>query len=130
MKRIFASMVCSLLLSQTGFAHEGHAVPGSIPSAHGGTALGGKEINLEYVITGSDLKLYPMSHEGKDLGSSQVKVNATAKAPKEKSEKLNLQFKDGSFMAHVDFKKAYRLEVNVTTESNGKKDTFKFQMEK
>lgn len=130
MKAILFLFTLHLLFAYPCLAHEGHAVPGSIPSIHGGMALAGKEINLEYVINGDKLILYPISHEGKDLTAAQVKLSGTTKAPKEKSEKLNLQYKDGGFSVQLDFKKAYRLEVNISAESNNKKDIFKFQMEK
>jgi dihydroxyacetone kinase DhaKLM complex PTS-EIIA-like component DhaM len=118
-----------LLFSATTFAHEGHTVPGVIAATYGGTAVGGKEINLEYVINGNELKLYPMSHEGKALTNQQVVLTVTAKAPKQKNEKLNVIFSEGAFTSKVEFKNSHRLEINVTTETNHKKDNFKFQME-
>ncbi|WP_374074640.1 hypothetical protein [Bdellovibrio bacteriovorus] len=129
MKNVLLALSTVLFL-QPAFAHEGHETPGVIKALHGGTALSGKEINLEYMVSGTELKIYPVSHEGKDLPAAQVKVSATAKAPKGKAEALKLENKDGAFVTQVDFKNAYRLEVNVITESAGKKDTFKFQVEK
>lgn len=121
----------TILLLQTAFAHEGHDLaPGMLKANHGGTVLAGKEINLEYVGSANELKLYPVSHEGKDLTPSQVKITATAKAPKAKAENLKLESKEGALVSQVEFKNAYRIEVNVTAEANGKKDTFKFQVEK
>lgn len=111
-------------------AHEGHATPGVIKSIHGGTALGGKEINLEYMHSGTELKLFPVSHEGQDLDISKVKITATATPPKGKPTALNLEYKGNAFVSNVDFKNAYRLEIQVSTESSGKKDKFKFQIEK
>ncbi|WP_413943149.1 hypothetical protein [Bdellovibrio sp. HCB-162] len=129
MKNILITL-STILFLQPVLAHEGHETPGVIKAVHGGTALPGKEINLEYMVSGTELKIYPVSHEGKDLNASQVKVSATAKAPKGKAENLKLENKDGAFVTQVDFKNAYRLEVNVTTETSGKKDSFKFQVEK
>ncbi|MGZ3804313.1 MAG: hypothetical protein ACXVB4_08900 [Pseudobdellovibrionaceae bacterium] len=121
----------AFLLIPFAFAHEGHDItPGMLKSLHGGSVLAGKEINLEYTISSNEVKLYPLSHEGKDLPSSQVKVSATAKTPKGKTEALKLEPKEGVLTTQVDFKDAYRVEVNVKTESNGKKDAFKFQVEK
>ncbi|HEY8272329.1 MAG TPA: hypothetical protein VIG33_15665 [Pseudobdellovibrionaceae bacterium] len=130
MKKILLSMSAILFL-QPALAHEGHDVaPGALKALHGGSVLAGKEINLEYIVTSNQVKLYPLSHEGKDLEPSQIKVKATAKAPRGKSENLKVELKEGALTTQVDFKNAYRVEVNVNTETNGKKDSFKFQVEK
>lgn len=113
------------------FAHEGHdQTPGSLKANHGGTVKPGKEINLEYVVSGNELKLYPASHEGTDLSANDVKVTATAKLPKGKAEALKIETKNGVLVSSIDFKTAYRIEVVATTDYKGKKDSFKFQVEK
>lgn len=112
-------------------AHEGHdQAPGALKASHGGTVLAGKEINLEYMTSANEVKLYPLTHDGKDLSPDKVKVSAVAKAPKGKPEALIVTTAEGAFATKVDFKNAYRVEVTVTTETNGKKDSFKFQVEK
>ena len=90
----------------------------------------GREINLEYVASDTELKIYPVSHSGSDLPLSDVKVTASSKAPKAKEMPLKLEAKEGAYVAKLDFKNAYRLEVKVNTESTGKKDSFTFQVEK
>ena len=130
MRKLLLS-ICAVFLIQPAFAHEGHdQAPGVLKASHGGTVLAGKEINLEYIVSAGEVTIYPITHEGKDVPSDKVKVNATARAPKGKSEVLKVIQKDGAFTSQVDFKNAYRVEVNVTTETNGKKDSFKFQVEK
>lgn len=128
--KLISALLISSFLTAPAFAHEGHAVPGVIASVHGGTALGGKQINLEYVVSGNELKIYPLTHEGKDIDSKLVTITATAQAPKEKVQTLNLSFNDGAFSTQVDFKKAHRMEIKVSTVFSNKKDNFKFQMEK
>ncbi|WP_409477698.1 hypothetical protein [Pseudobdellovibrio sp. HCB154] len=126
-----ALAIVLMATSLTAFAHEGHNnTPGSLKANHGGTVKPGKEINLEYVVKGTELKIYPASHEGADLAVTDVKVTATAKLPKGKAESIKLDAKEGAFVATVDFKNAYRVEMVVTTDYQGKKDTFKFQVEK
>lgn len=121
----------ALLFSSSSFAHEGHdATPGAIKANHGGTVKAGKEINLEYVVSGSEVKLFPVSHEGKDLTAAEVKLNVTTKLPKGKAEATKVESKDGAFVAKVDFKTAYRIEMTVDAEVKGKKNAFKFQVEK
>lgn len=124
-------IIAALLLgSTTLIAHEDHTTPGVLKANHGGVVKPGKQINLEYVVTGDILKLYPATHEGTDLKPSDVKVKATAKLPKGKAEPVKLEIKDGAFLTKVDFKGAYRLEFQVVANSGGKDSTFKFQVEK
>lgn len=126
-----AFTIILMATSLTVFAHEGHNnAPGSLKANHGGTVKAGKEINLEYVVKGNELKIYPASHEGADLAATDVKVTATAKLPKGKAEAIKLEAKEGAFVTTVDFKSAYRVEMVVSTDYKGKKDTFKFQVEK
>jgi hypothetical protein len=130
MKKLFAIMVSSLL-SISAFAHEGHDdAPGALKAVHGGTVKAGKEMNLEFVVSGDELKLYPVGHDGKDLSAAAVKLQATAKSPKGKEAPLKLEPKDGALAGKVDFAGAYRVEVKVVANVGGKTDSFKFQVEK
>lgn len=130
---MLAKIILSIVLlgSLSSFAHEGHDdAPGAIKANHGGTVKAGKEINLEYVVSGTDVKLFPVGHDGKDLTAAEVKLIVTAKLPKGKAEPVKTESKDGGFVAKVDFKTAYRIEMNVDAEVKGKKSSFKFQVEK
>ncbi len=127
-KFIFVSL---LVGSVNLLAHEGHdETPGAIKANHGGTVKAGKEINLEYVVSGSEVKLYPVSHGGKDLTPSEVTLVVKAKSPKGKAESVLTEIKEGAFVAKIDFKNAYRIEMNVDADAKGKKSSFKFQVEK
>ncbi|OYZ23545.1 MAG: hypothetical protein B7Y39_04355 [Bdellovibrio sp. 28-41-41] len=129
LKKIILSI--AILGSIATFAHEGHdKVPGAIKANHGGTVMPGKEINLEYVVSGADVMLFPASHEGSDLSASEVKLNVKSKLPNGKPKLIKLESKEGAFIAKVDFKNAYRIEMTVDTEVKGKKSSFKFQVEK
>lgn len=120
-----------LITTLNVFAHEGHDnTPGSLKANHGGTVKAGKEINLEYVVSGNELKLYPASHEGTDIAAAEVKLSGTGKLPKGKAENLKIELKNGTYTAPIDFKSAYRIEVIANTEYKGKKNSFKFQVEK
>ncbi len=123
--------IAGLLIATNVFAHEGHdLLPGNLKANHGGTVKAGKEINLEYVVAGSEVSLYPISHEGVDLSANDVKITATEKSPKGKKVDSKLEVKNGAYVANVDFKGAYRVEMNVTANNKGKVSTFKFQVEK
>lgn len=118
-------------IASFSFAHEGHDdAPGALKANHGGIVKAGKEINLEYVVSGNDVTLYPVSHDGKDLTAQDVKLSGTAKSPKGKAEALKIDSQAGAFKTSVDFKGAYRSEVHLTADVKGKKETFQFQVEK
>ena len=130
LNKVIAGLVLMVSTGSIVFAHEGHDdAPGSIKANHGGIVKSGKVINLEYVVLGNEVALYPLSHDGKDLNAAQVKLSATGKVPKGKAENLKIDTQNG-FKTAVDFKGAYRSEVVVTADNEGKKDTFKFQVEK
>lgn len=130
MRNLFVVAVIGLI-STVSLAHEGHEdAPGALKATHGGVVKAGKEINLEYVVSGSEVKLYPVSHEGGDLPPSKVKLSGTEKSPKGKEEALKLSNQDGAYVTEVDFKGAYRVELKITADVGGKKDSFKFQVEK
>lgn len=129
LKKIILSV--AVLTTVTVFAHVGHdQVPGSIKSNHGGVVKSGKEINLEYVVVNNEVKLFPVSHEGKDLTSEEVKLVVTTKLPKGKIETIKIESKDGVAVAKIDFKSAYRVEMSVHVDIKGQKSIFKFQVEK
>lgn len=124
-------LMAMLTISLNSFSHEGHDnTPGALKSNHGGVVKSGKEINLEYVVSGSEVKLYPASHEGKSLPISEVAVVVTSKLPKGKALILKTDVIEGVLTTKVDFKNAYRLEMNVEASHKNRKSTFKFQVEK
>jgi hypothetical protein len=129
LKQIF--FIGLLLLSTKSFAHEGHDIaPGALKANHGGTVKSGKEFNLELLVSGSEIKLYPLSHEGKDLAADEIKLTATTNLPKGKPVPAKVDYKEGAFVTMVDFKGAYRVELSVNAVNKGKAETFKFQIEK
>lgn len=112
-------------------AHEGHDnTPGMLKANHGGVVKSGQIINLEYTVNGNVVTLYPATHDGKDLPSNEVTLTATTMLPKSKNEAAKIENKNGVYSATVDFKNAYRIEMNVTAIHQNKKSTFKFQIEK
>ena len=124
-------IVAAILLGSFGLsAHEGHETPGALKAIHGGVVKAGKDINLEYVVAGDTVKLFPVSHDGQDIAATDVKITATAKLPKGKAETVKVDVKEGAFVAKADFKGAYRIEFTVNADNKGKLSTFKFQVEK
>lgn len=130
---MFKGILATILMIGTlnAFAHEGHdETPGALKANHGGVVKSGKEINLEYVVKGDTVELYPASHDGKDLPVADVTLTGTAKPSKGKPAPLKFESKNGAYLAKIDFKGAYRVEVQVIADNKGKQSTFKFQVEK
>jgi hypothetical protein len=128
MKKIMLSLI--IILPTLVFAHEGHdKTPGSLKSLHGGVVQAGKEMNLEVIISGHEINLFPTSHEGLDIPSKDVKISAMAKPKKGATTPIKLVNEKGGFSSTVDLKGANRLPVEVTVTTNGKTDHFTIQVE-
>lgn len=128
MKKIIFSLI--IILPTLVFAHEGHnQTPGSLKSLHGGIVQAGKEINLEVIINGAQVTLFPTSHEGQDIPAKDLKIEATAKPKKNAPYSLKLVSEKNGYTTTVDLKGANRLPVTVTTKFNGKADHFTIQVE-
>jgi len=112
------------------FAHEGHDdTPGQLKAVHGGVVKAGKQINLEYVVSGSEIRLYPLAHGGQELKMADLEISGTAQAPKGKPQKLSFKQADGAFVGELSFGAAYRLSLNITAKYKSKADVFKIQAE-
>lgn len=117
-------------LATGAFAHEGHdQAPGTIKALHGGVVKTGKEFNLEMVASGTSVELFPQAHADETVDFKSIQVTATAKAPRGKPQKVPLSKGEKSFKATVDFQGAHRLDLDVQSEYEGKKDSFKFMLE-
>jgi hypothetical protein len=123
-------ILVSTLVSLSLWAHEGHSnAPGSFKSLHGGSVQNGKELNLEIIISGKELTVYPTSHESKDVSEKDVKIVALAKPKKGKAYPLAFTFTKGAYKTTVDLQGANRLPVEITVQSHGKIDRFTIQIE-
>ena len=123
-------VVLGILVSTLTFGHEGHNnAPGSFKSIHGGTVQNGKELNLEVMVNGKELTVYPTSHESKDIPSNEVKLTAQAKPKKGKPYEVKLAPAKGGYSAIVDLQGSNRLPVEITVTSKGKTDKFVVQVE-
>lgn len=129
MKKLF-TFILLLALPALSFAHEGHDnAPGSLKSLHGGVVQAGKNINLETIITGQEINIYPISHEGKDVPLKDVKVEATAKPKKGKPYPVQFSVAKQSFKTTVDLNGANRLPIELKITTGGKTDQFTVQVE-
>lgn len=125
-KYILSALV--VLSSQMAFSHEGHDIPGAVKSVYGGVVKTGKVAHLEYVVSGAELKLYPLAHAGEELPKDLV-VSAKAEPKKGGSYELALSKNPKFFTATIDMKGANRLPVVITFKSGKLTDTFKIQVE-
>ena len=128
MKKILATILVLTALNLT--AHEGHNIaPGSYKSLHGGVVQNGVELNLEVIVTGKDILVYPISHESKDVPAKDITVTAMAKPKKGKAYPVTLSNINGGYGATVDLQGANRLPIEVTVKSKNKTDKFTVQVE-
>lgn len=129
MKKIFAALIL-ISLSISGYAHEGHnQAPGSLKSLHGGTVQAGKQINLEVIVSGTTLTIFPEAHEGKDLPAKDVVIEAKAAPKKGKPYAVKFTPAKEGLTATVDLAGANRLPVTISTTVQGKTDKFLVQVE-
>lgn len=119
-----------LALPTIAIAHEGHEAPTSVQSIHGGMAQAGDMINMEYVFSKDELKIFPRVHEGDDLKIKDLQMMVTFKKPREKAISVPVTFKDNYFSAKVDFGKAHRIEVQSSVTYKNKTEKFTYQLEK
>lgn len=129
MKNFLVSLAITLVSTVT-FAHEGHDnAPGSFKSLHGGTVQAGKQLNLEVIVNGKEVTIFPTSHEGKDILLQEVKIEATAKPKKGKTYSVAFTPAKNGLSATVDLKGSNRLPVEISVTNHGKTDHFTVQVE-
>lgn len=118
------------ILSQSLFAHEGHDnAPGSFKSLHGGTVQAGKQLNLEVIVSGNEVTIFPTSHDGKDIQLKDVKVEATAKPKKGKPFPAIFSPAKSGLSTIIDLKGSNRVPVEISVTILGKTDHFIVQVE-
>lgn len=120
--------VLSMVFASPVLAHEGHEIPGSVKSIYGGVVKTGKVAHLEYVISGTELKIYARAHEGEEL-PADFSVTAKAIPKKGAAYDLPLVKKDKFYSANIDLKGANRLPVQLTFKNGKLADNFKIQVE-
>ncbi|MFA6239105.1 MAG: hypothetical protein WC635_17330 [Bacteriovorax sp.] len=128
MKKLLVLFVC-ITLSLSAFAHENHTTPGSMKSLHGGVVQSGKENNLEVIINGNEVTVFPTTHEAQDIPAKDVQISATAMPKKGKSYPVEFKSTKSGFTASVDLKGANRLPLSITITAKGKSDKFTIQVE-
>lgn len=129
MKNAFLIFVLTTL-PVLGFTHEGHdKTPGTLKSIHGGVVQSGKQLNLEVIVNGNEVTLFPTSHEGKDIAANEVKVEAVATPKKGKPYPVTFTNTPKGFTSKVDLQGANRLPVTINVSNQGKTDHFTVQVE-
>lgn len=128
MKKLLLTLI--IILPTLVFSHEGHnQTPGSLKSIHGGVVQAGKEVNLEFIISGQKVTLFPTSHDGLDLVAKNLKIEAIAKPRKGAAYPVKVDSEKSGYSINVDLKGANRIPVTVSVTMNGKTDKFIIQVE-
>lgn len=123
-------MIFLTIFSLNLIAHEGHnQTPGSVKSKHGGVVSLGKQLNLEVLVNGTNVTLFPLSHDSVDLKASEVKITAVAKPRKGNSYPVEFKALPIGLSSEIDLKGMNRVELEITILHAGKNDKFKVQVE-
>lgn len=131
MKFSVLTFLALISFSSLSSAHEGHdQLPGQLKALHGGLVKTGKDMNMEMVYSQETAKFYPVAHENETIDVSKVQLTGTAKKPKGQATPLKFTFDGKSFTTKIDMKGSYRADLVINTQYEGKKDTFKFLVEK
>lgn len=123
-------LLVSSLLGLNAQAHEGHDVPGQIKALNGGITKAGKLMHMEMLVTDTNVKFFPLAHEGEQLKVSDVKMTGTSKTPKGKPQNLTFTAEGNFFSTQVDLQGAHRTNLEIKATYGGKTDNFKFIVEK
>lgn len=121
-------------LSPTASAHEGHGHDAGAEAPHGGMVKDGKTMNLELVVKGNEIQLYPLKKDGTSISTNEIKATATAQPPKKTKEKIELKSNAEFYQGTYDAKGSYRYELKVEAQKADPKkgtvtETFTFQVE-
>ncbi len=130
MKLLIAALT-AFALSLTAYSHEGHdKTPGMLTAPHGGQLKGTSQLYVELVSDSGGFKLYTVDHDLKALPIQEVKIEGTAKLPKQKqSQKLVLTLSESFMEAKVDAKGSHRYIVELKVTYKGKTESVSFNVE-
>ncbi len=123
--------IATLIIGLSTFAHDGHNKnPGTLAAPHGGKLKGTSLLYVELVSDSTGFKLYTVDHDLKTIPIKDVKIEGTAKLPKQKqSEKLILNTTESFLEAKVDAKGSHRYTVNLKVTYKGKTENISFNVE-
>lgn len=130
MKSLLTTLA-TLVIGFAAFAHEGHdKTPGTLTAPHGGQLKGTSQLYVELVSDSTGFKLYTVDHELKTIPVKDVKIEGTAKLPKQKqSEKLALNTSESFLETKVDAKGSHRYTVDLKVTYKGKTENVSFNVE-
>lgn len=127
----FITAILTLIAGLSAFAHEGHdKTPGALSAPHGGQLKGTSQLYIELVSEPTGFKLYTLDHDLKIIPIKEVKIEGTAKRPKQKqSEKLILNNLENFLEAKVDAKGSHRYTIDLKLTYKGKTESISFNVE-
>lgn len=120
------------LVGTAAFAHEGAHGPEQKVAPHGGVLREGPTLTFELVKGSSDIKIYPLEHDGKPLDPKSVLVD-TKKTSLKDARKKPVDFKlmpnEGAFI--LSFKKgtSHRYSLELFAQFEGKENKAVWQIE-
>lgn len=127
----FVTTIATLLIGLLALAHEGHdKTPGAVTAPHGGQLKGTSQLYVELVSDSAGFKIYTVDHDLKTIPVKDVKIEGTAKLPKQKqSEKIALSTAESFLEAKVNAKGSHRYTVDLKVIYKGKTENVSFNVE-
>lgn len=134
MKKIFTALILlpSLLFSFASFAHEGAHGPEQKVAPHGGILRDGTSLMFELVKSGDNIKIYPLTHEGKVIDVKLIEVDSkktTLTDAKKKTIKYNLIPEGDALIVKFEKGGSYRYSLNLIARFEGKENKASWQIE-
>ena len=129
--KIVITAIATLLIGFLALAHEGHdKTPGAITAPHGGQLKGTSHLYIELVSDSMGFKVYTVDHDLKTIPVKEVKVEGTAKIPKQKkSETLTFISSESFLESKFDSKGSHRYTVDLKITYKGKTESVSFNVE-
>lgn len=125
-------MTAFLLFSLGAIAHEGAHGPEQKVAPHGGVLRDSASLMFELVKSGDNIKIYPMTHDGKAIEAKLVEVD-TKKTSLTDAKKKTVEHtvtSDGEALV-LKFEKgnSYRYSLSLSVRYEGKENKANWQIE-
>ncbi|HPI39418.1 MAG TPA: hypothetical protein PLJ21_01355 [Pseudobdellovibrionaceae bacterium] len=130
MKDIFLSAI--LVFGLSAIAHEGPHGPEQKVAPHGGVLRDGTSLMFELVKTGENVKIYPLTHDGKPIDSKVIEVDLkkTQLADSRKKPIQHSLIAEGdSFVLKFEKGSSYRYSLSLVARYEGKENKANWQIE-
>lgn len=113
-------------------AHEGAHGPEQKMAPHGGIIRDGASLMFELVKSGDNIKIYPLTHDGKSIEAKLVEVDTKKTSltdAKNKPVNHTLTPAGDAFVVKFEKGQSHRYSLNLVARFEGKENKGKWQIE-